>query len=213
MPMSTQQKTPATEPFVPELLQPQWYNLHAHGPHVIPQNLQYAQQEHAPPPQHHLVWAIIYDATGELLDYLQLIKHHEYKIIWQQAPANELGHLVQEIRDLTGTDTIKFIQKHTVSTGHTPMCGQIVVDYWPQKMEPHKVTLHWAVTILTIQGDVSTPMADVTATKLLFNSTISTPQAQFFTLDIKIFYLYMPLDRPKFMHMCSDIMPAEIIDK
>ena len=35
---------------------------------------------------------------------------------------------------------------------------------------------------------------------------ISTPQAQFFTLDIKNFHLNMPLDRPEYMCMHLDIM-------
>ena len=55
----------------------------------------------------------------------------------------------------------------------------------------------------------STPTADLATIKLHFNSTISTPQAHFFTLDVKIFYLNMPLDRPECMHMHLDIMRGD----
>ncbi|KAL7476238.1 hypothetical protein ACHAW6_002113 [Cyclotella cf. meneghiniana] len=49
--------------------------------------------------------------------------------------------------------------------------------------------------------------------KLLFNSVISTPGARFITMDIKDFYLNIPMERPKFMHLKYDILPLEIITK
>jgi hypothetical protein len=42
--------------------------------------------------------------------------------------------------------------------------------------------------------------------KLLFNSTISTREARFMTMDISNFYLNSPLPRPEFIHIkLSDI--------
>ncbi len=48
--------------------------------------------------------------------------------------------------------------------------------------------------------------------KLLFNLTILTPSAQFKTMDISNFYLNTPLDKYKYMRLCLDIIPQEIID-
>ena len=105
---------------------------------MLSQYSQYAQQEPPPQPKHHMVQAILNDVTGELLEYWYLIKRREYKIIWQWALANELGCLAQGIRAFTETDTIKFIPKHTIPTSCTPMYEWIVVDYHPQKTEPHR---------------------------------------------------------------------------
>ena len=79
-------------------------------------------------------------------------------------------------------------------------------------MEPHRAWLTVDGNCIYYPWDVSTSTADLTNSKLLFNSIISTPQAQFFTLDIKNFYLKVPLDRPEYMYMHLDIMPAEVVE-
>ena len=49
--------------------------------------------------------------------------------------------------------------------------------------------------------------------KLLFNSTISTPGAKFYGIDIKSIYLDTPLDRFEYMQLPLDLIPAEINSK
>ena len=58
--------------------------------------------------------------------------------------------------------------------------------------------------------DCGTPTADVPVIKLLWNSTLSTPGAKYFTLDISNFYLGTPMERPEYMKMPLKIMPPEI---
>ena len=60
--------------------------------------------------------------------------------------------------------------------------------------------------------DLSTPMADLMTIKLLLNSIISTPGAKFVTLDIKDFYLNIPMKDPEFLCMKLDHFPQDIID-
>jgi hypothetical protein len=43
--------------------------------------------------------------------------------------------------------------------------------------------------------DVSTPTADITTAKIVFNSVVSTPNAKFMGLDVKDFYLNTEMER------------------
>ena len=55
--------------------------------------------------------------------------------------------------------------------------------------------------------------ADLTTTKLLWNSVLSTPGARYMCLDIKNFYLCAPLDRYEYMKMPLDTFPAHIVEQ
>jgi hypothetical protein len=59
----------------------------------------------------------------------------------------------------------------------------------------------------------SMPTANLTTTKLLFNSTISTPGALFYGIDLTNFYLKTPMVRYEYMYLWLNILPQEIIDK
>jgi hypothetical protein len=50
-------------------------------------------------------------------------------------------------------------------------------------------------------------MADLTTTKILWNSVISTPHARYLCLDIKNFYLRTPMERFEYMKMPLGIFP------
>ena len=47
--------------------------------------------------------------------------------------------------------------------------------------------------LVNYPGDCGTPTSDLLTVKLLLNSIISTPNAEFMTLDLKDFYLMMPI--------------------
>jgi hypothetical protein len=61
--------------------------------------------------------------------------------------------------------------------------------------------------------DKSKQTADITTAELLFNSTISTPGASFYGIDLANFYLNTPMECYKYMRLWLDIPPQEIIDK
>jgi hypothetical protein len=62
-------------------------------------------------------------------------------------------------------------------------------------------------------GDVTTPTADMLATKILFNSVISNAGAWFMTMDISNFYLNTPLECPEFIRMRLSDVPDKIIQE
>ena len=60
-------------------------------------------------------------------------------------------------------------------------------------------------------GNKSTPTANLLKSKLLFNSTISTPGATFHGIDLANFYFNTPMPLPEYMLFKLDIIPDEII--
>ena len=127
------------------------------------------------------------------------MKQDKYREVWVTSFANELGRLAQGIRDVKGTNTIHFIPHNSVPPGLTITYGRIVVYYRPQKQERNRTRLTVGGDKIEYSWEKATPMDDLTMAKLLFNSTISTPGAKFFGIDIKNFYLNKPLDRFEYM--------------
>ena len=70
--------------------------------------------------------------------------------------------------------------------------GPIVVDYIPQKEEPHRQILTVGGNLFFCAGYVSTKTEDITTSKFIINSTISTPGSIYMCCDIKQFYLGTP---------------------
>ena len=61
--------------------------------------------------------------------------------------------------------------------------------------------------------ELTTRTADLTTTKLMWNSVISTPGAKYACGDIGNMYLETPLDRPEYMRMPIKLIPQAIIDQ
>ena len=97
-----------------------------------------------------------------------------------------------------------------VKQSHT---GRIVCIFRPQKDEPNQTRLTVGGNLLVALYDVSTPTADLTTAKLLFNSVISTPSARCVTLDLNNFYLKIPLPQPRYMRMQLSLFLEEIDEK
>jgi hypothetical protein len=62
-------------------------------------------------------------------------------------------------------------------------------------------------------GETATKNADLTTSKCLWNSTISTTDARYMCADVKKLYLNTPLDRPEYMRLPLSLIPQEIIDQ
>jgi hypothetical protein len=100
-----------------------------------------------------------------------------------------------------------------VPTDRKVTYGRIVCTIRPQKEEKHRTHLTVGGNLIDYPYDVSTPTADITTAKIIFNSLVSTPNAKFMGLDIKDFYLNTKMERYKYMCLPIDIIPKEIIDQ
>jgi hypothetical protein len=56
-------------------------------------------------------------------------------------------------------------------------------------------------------------MAELETTKCLLNSTISTLNARFCSMDITNFYLHTPMERPEFVRIPAHLIPEEIMEE
>jgi hypothetical protein len=156
------------------------------------------------------IGAIVDNITGDVLEY-RYLKSDKHRQIWQHSLANELGPLFQEIRDIQGTDTCFYIARNKVPRHKQATYGCICCNYCPQKDEPHCTRLTIGSDKITYTGNKSTPTADLVTAKLLINSTISTPNAQFYGINLANFYLMTPMAEFEYMRLGLDLIPDEII--
>ena len=88
---------------------------------------------------------------------------------------------------------------------------QVCLQTKPNKAEVHRTRLTVGGYKVHYPGDVGTPTADLTLVKMHLNSIISTPGAQYMTLDVKNFYLNTPMSRYEYVRIKIDDIPKEII--
>jgi hypothetical protein len=163
----------------------------------------------------HMAHAVLHPKTGVALEYWSLSTDPTTTVTWVRSFANEeVGRLAQGVTNrVQGTDTIFFIPFAAVLSDCTVTYGRIVCGYCPQKAEPECTGLRVGGNLITYPYDVSTDTSDLTTTKLVINSTISTPGARHMLIDVKNYYLGTPLDIYEYMCLAIDTLPQEIIDQ
>ena len=82
-----------------------------------------------------------------------------------------------------------------------------VVDYGPQKEDPHRIRITAGGNLINYKGNASVRMADIDTAKIHWNSVISTPSAKYMCLDIKIFYLTAALEYFEYMKIPLKLFP------
>jgi hypothetical protein len=83
----------------------------------------------------------------------------------------------------------------------------VVADFCPQKADPHRIHITAGGNLINYLGELSTCTADLTTSKLMCNSILSTNGAKYMCLDIKHFYLAAPLDRYEYTNMSIPLIP------
>ena len=106
----------------------------------------------------------------KMLEFNDLIKDPKTKQIWTTSLANELGRLSQGIRNIKGSNCIKFIYKEQVPKGRNVTYSRLVVDYIPGKSDPNRTRVTVGGNLLTYEGELYTETTDIQATKMLLNS-------------------------------------------
>jgi hypothetical protein len=100
-----------------------------------------------------------------------------------------------------------------VPKGKIVTYGRFIVDIRPNKSEVHRVCLTVGGNLVQYPGDVSTRSADLTTSKCLWNSTISTDGAKYMCLDVKNFHLGTPMDTFEYMRIPTKLIPHKIIEQ
>jgi hypothetical protein len=112
---------------------------------------------------------------------------------------------------IEGSNTIFFIPRNAVPKGKVVAYGRFVVDIRPNKTETHRVRLTVGGNLIQYPGDLSTHSVDLTTSKCLWNSTISTEGANYMCLDINNFYLGTPIDSFEYIRIPIKLINQEII--
>ncbi|KAL7426973.1 hypothetical protein ACHAXH_000515 [Discostella pseudostelligera] len=182
------------------------------------------QQLHPVPNNHTIPWTcehfcapVIHPITGKsITNYKKLAADPVMRDTWARAFGKEFGNLAlgDNATKTPGTDSI-FVLMHDqirqIPRDHTITYTQIVVDYRPQKTDPNRVRLTAGGNLIEYPGELTTQTADLTTTKMLWNSIISTKDARYLCLEIKNFYLGTPMDRFEYMKMPLDIFPPTTV--
>ena len=130
--------------------------------------------------------------------------------IWMAAMAKELGRLAQGWKDTKGTNTIEFMSHEEIAKipkGKIVTYARIVVDFRPQKEDPNRVRVTAGGNLIDYPHKLTTRTADLTTTKIMWNSTISTKGARYAASGAKNFYLATPLNNPEYMRIQAALVP------
>jgi hypothetical protein len=122
--------------------------------------------------------AVICPETGKSLKHQELITKLRYKIKWMRSTTNEINRLYN-------TNTIRFIRRSNIPKGRKVTYGSFVVDIKDHNEEKERTRLTVEGDQIEYPGDKSTRTADLTTSKILINSVISTLGAKFLVIDIK----------------------------
>jgi hypothetical protein len=90
---------------------------------------------------------------------------------------------------------------------------RFVCDVRPQKAEHERTRLTVGGNLINYDGDVSTQTPDLTTSKIIWNSVISTLHAEYMCLDLKNFYLGTPMKEYEYMRLYISDIPEEIINQ
>jgi len=148
------------------------------------------------------------NGNGELLEYRHLVANPKTRSTWTHSYGNEIGRLAQGMPGRnTGTNTIVFIKKDQVprTRAKDVTYSLITTLIRPEKKgEPNRTRLVAGGDRVHYPGDAGTPTTttDLLTVTILLNSTISTPNVKFMTMDIKDFYLNIPMARYEYMRLC-----------
>jgi hypothetical protein len=106
-----------------------------------------------------------------------------------------------------------FIPVHKIPPGRKPTYYRPVCADRPNKENPIRVRSTVGGNLIDYPHEVSTKTAGLVTTKIMFNSTISTPDARFMVIDIKDFYLNNEMQRYEYMRIPLATLPQAIIDQ
>ena len=165
----------------------------------------------------HFASPMIHPTTGETISsYKRLMNDPETAEVWQTAFGKDFGGMAQgdDKTGQKGTNSV-FVMTHkeidiAKNTGHKWTYARVVVDYRPQKEDPNRIRIAVGGNLITYRGNTSTRTADLTTSKLLWNSVLSTDGARYMCLDIKNFYLTAALDYYEYMKIPLALFPEWI---
>jgi len=150
------------------------------------------------------------------LNYQQLLKDPKHAKVWAHSAANEFGRLAQVVGTrIKGTNTIHFIRETQVpqERARDVTYGSFSCNFKPNKEEKERTRLTAGGDRINYPGDNGTPTTDMTLVKIIMNSVISTKGARCMMVDLKDFYLNMPVPASFRPGTNGDLLPTPSGDR
>ena len=88
----------------------------------------------------------------------------------------------------------------------------LIIGYRSEKANTNRVRITIGGNLINYPYELTTRKADLTTSKFMWNSDISTPVARYACTDAKHFYPDTPLNRYDYMQMPVELIPQEFID-
>jgi hypothetical protein len=83
---------------------------------------------------------------------------------------------------------------------------RVVVNFCPQKADPHRIQITACGNLINYPGQLLTQAADLTTSKLMWNSVLRTEGMKYMCLDVIKLYLSAPLDRYEYMKLLNNMI-------
>jgi len=159
-------------------------------------------------PRHFAAATVLCEKTGKPLKHRQL-KHTSKADIWEEADHREFIRLVETSQTMYWKKPGELPKGRTASY-YNPQ-PELKPNYAPE--DQHRIRGTYGGN----RGDPyledkSAYVADLTTIKILLNLVVSTPKAQFMSIDIKDFYLGTDLSKFQYMKIRRDQIPQRTIE-
>jgi hypothetical protein len=132
---------------------------------------------------------MVHPITGETISsYKRLMNDPETAEIWQTAFGKDFGGMAQgdDKTGQKGTNSVFIMTQKEIdiakAAGHKWTYVRVVVDYRPQKEDPNWIRIAVGGNLITYKGNTSTQTANLTTSKLLWNSVLSKEGARYSAL-------------------------------
>ncbi len=162
----------------------------------------------------HSACPMVHPVTRETISsYKRLMNDPAMAEMWQTAFGKDFGGMLQGNNKTgqKGTNAMFVMShnkiRHVLDTRHKFSYGNPVVDYWPQKEDPHCIRITAGGNLIINTSSPSIQTADLDMAKLHWNSVISTKGAKYMCLDVNSFYLTAKLEYFKYMRMTLKLFP------
>jgi hypothetical protein len=156
-----------------------------------------------------LALSVLNPTTSNMLEHCQLQREPWYKMTWEASYSNELGHLCKGMgsgeapnsKRVAGTNTFFCINYNNIPLHKKKeVCHTIVVcEVQPETDDPTCTRIIIGGNRICYPGNVGTNTASLELLKLLLNSVLSRKGARFSSIDLKNFFLDMPMPEPGYV--------------
>ena len=130
------------------------------------------------------------DTKETITRHSKLLNDPVLRVVWFKAMCIELGRLSNGYKDTKVTHTIHYMTHEEIKcipVDRTVTYARIVVDFIPQKTDPNIFRITVGGNLINHPYKFSTLTADLTTSKAMWNSVISTPGSKYACADVKKF--------------------------